>query len=305
MMTIGKAQALDEKTLLLAIDFGRFGNTRMLSDDQYEVQAKKDYTAAAKKRLQSKPLEAIRNHDNATRRWVEAKTLPSMLKPGIYRLPKAMLHEVVNYLITRKAEREQLVDVFRAAYNTDVAQARKDLGPLYNPADYPSEDQAIAEFKMSWRFLASGVPENLQDVDPAVHAEELVKYHENLTYATQAYTSLLRVAMADLVDHLVEMLQPTVDGRKKRVYASGFGNLGSFLKDFPARNVAEDKELAKLATQAEKLLTGVAVEDVRDDEKTRAYVREQFTQVKAAVDNLITEEDRQIGKRKIKLVDAA
>lgn len=298
--------SLDDKTLLLAIDFGRFGNSRKLRDDQYEVEADKTYTGAERKRLRSKALAAIRNFDNATRRWVEAKTLPALIKPGIYRLPKDKLSEVLTELVARKAHRTSvLVEKFRAEYEADVAQARKDLNGLFDPDDYPPVDAAVAEFDMTWRFLSSGVPDNLRAIDPAVHMEEQTKYAEHLVEAQKAYTSLLRVAMADLVDHLVAMLQPLPDGRKRRVFAAGFDNLSEFLKEFPSRNVAEDAELAALAKQAERMLSGVVIDDVRDDEKTRQYVFDQFATIKGTLDTLVTDEDRAFGKRKIKLTDAA
>ena len=60
--------------------------------------------------------------------------------------------------------------------------------------------------------------------------------------------------MAELVQHLVERLQPGADGKPKVFRDSLVRGMEEWLSDFSARNLAQDGELSSLVERARELL---------------------------------------------------
>ena len=98
---------------------------------------------------------------------------------------------------------------------------------------------------------------------------------------------------------MVEVLTPGEDGKPKRFHATTVTKLNEFLENFSIRNVTDDKVLASIVDSAQKLLNGVDVKDLRENEAVRDGVHKSFGLVKQCLDSLVVEG----GSRKIQLED--
>src|ERR1035437_6482187 len=65
---------------------------------------------------------------------------------------------------------------------------------------------------------------------------------------------------------------------------SRIGNVREFLRTFPSRNLGDDAELAALAKDAERLLSGVDAQTLREGETVRDRVTAGMTAIKARLD---------------------
>jgi hypothetical protein len=268
--TMTKAPAMtsiSEKAVFLSIHFERFGNTRKVATSQVEVDADKTQVRVSKRLLQSESLLQIRRLDHEARAFVEARCLP--FEKGIHVLPLGLVEEVDAELREFETRRAVLIDSFVEEYPTLLEGARTVLRSLFNSRDYATQDQARAEFRMRWNYLSLSTPEKLAELSPSMFADERRKIEEKMNESYQEWRAILRVAMADLVKRLSESLQPTADGKTRKLTDASVTKLQDFLQTFSFRNVTDDGELAKICEQVKKIMSGVTVERLRESESLK------------------------------------
>jgi hypothetical protein len=103
----------------------------------------------------------------------------------------------------------------------------------------------------------------------------------------------LRTAAKEVIDHMVLTLTgKSPNGRKKKVSGDMLPNVREFLALFDDRNVGNITGMKGLVEQAKKVIEGVDVDDLRDNESVRTHVAQQFQKIQAAVDKMIVEKPR-------------
>ena len=129
---------LFSRAVLLKLSFSRFGNTRQAPLSKVEVAADKARLRLSKKLLISPELDAVESFDNKLREWVEGRSLPLSGFSGVKVLALEAIEPVNERLVkAENEERPELIEKFVLAYPAQAEQARADLGPLWNPLDYP------------------------------------------------------------------------------------------------------------------------------------------------------------------------
>ena len=285
----GNGQSLDDKSVLLVVEFHKLGNTRKVNPNQIEVNADKTMIHVNKTLLDSEEYDAIKTHDGQTRQWLMTRALPSLFKEGVYRVPNTLVVEVDEYLNRRATEREQLVVVFEMTYNQRVTEALQRLNGLSNPSDYLSASDAASRFGLSWKYVTFTTPDALKNMKEGLFEREKEKIAQMVAEANEEIRTVLRVQMAALVKRMVTQLTPSADGRRKKIYDSLTGNIDDFLSTFNARNIADDGELQKLVTKARDVLKGIDPEILRNEDDTRKVVKEGFDQINKALDTMIVD----------------
>jgi len=301
---------LDDQTLLMSFTINRFGETRRLDDDDYDVHAAdtaeandkaKHATKASKLRFVDFPeLQAVNTYLNVTKHWFRRKALPSFLREGLYRVHVGQVDALVAAIDERRAVLTDLLNAFEAAYPAAVARMATLQGKLHNPRDYPTATAARAEFGIEYRFMAAGVPAALAKINDAVYREQQEQYVALLRDTEAKYSLMMREAVADLVGHMVGRLTPNPDGTRKRLHATVLTNFREFVETFPFRNVVNDQELAALVGQLDALFAGVPDVDVlKDDDDLRARLVAEAAAFKTVADRLVVEETA--GRRRLAL----
>ena len=255
-----------------------------------DKQPDKDLLHVSKSVLECDTLKEIASMDGDMAQYIRARCLPSMLRAGIYILPVVLLEEVDAKIELYKRERQLLIDHFvDNQYEKIKKQDATRLGPLYDERDYPPVGEVKRRFYVENRMFSFDVPKALKTLKSDLWKREFVKSQEFWKQNTEAISALLRDEFAKLVKHLAATLEPGEDGKKKRFYASTISNLTDWLDLLKARNLADDADIAGLAEQAKKLLDGVAVDDIKDDEATRENIRKEFAGITARAEQLATE----------------
>ena len=148
---------LARKTVFVKLRLGLPGNSRKVSSAQVEVDAEKDSIHVSKLLLSSCALEAIRRLDGEIRRYLYGVCLP--FEPGIHLLPIPLIEAADARLREFQAKRQELVEVFLAAYPRLCAEAAVRLRTLYNPLDYPALEEVRSAFSCAWQYVSYGVPD--------------------------------------------------------------------------------------------------------------------------------------------------
>ena len=244
--------------------------------------------------LESEELNAIKTADGAMRNWLYNICLPYDM--GILLLSRELLDTVTDRLDAFTDERAELVNTFVEAYPQLCIDARSQLENLatelhvpvellYNPADYPSVDRVRGLFGFEYQYFSFSIPENLKD---EIREKETAKAQAKIEMAIEGITAALRESFLELVDHLKQALEPTADGKKKRLYATSVTNLQDFLDTFKARNVTNDKQLDALVAEVQSIIhPNVSADVLKKDESFASDVHRRMSDVSADLAKLV------------------
>lgn len=286
-----------EKAVAIAIEFHQPGNTRKVDATAVEVECDRDMLSVNKRLLDSDEFRAVKEVDRKAAKLLKAKALPSFFKTGVYLLPVDLVESVEKRLTDYKAEREEAVKKFIDAYPSLVEAAKDRLKDLYDASEYPEAGEVAKRFGMAWQYVDFGVPGKLSKISKAIFEKEQQKAEQRWNEASVKIQDALRTSFAELVRDMTEKLEPGEDGKKRTIQGRSVEKIKEFLADFASRNITDDKELSKLVGQAEALLEGKSVDDMRKDELFRQALKNGFGQISGAMGEMVTLAPKRVFKK--------
>lgn len=288
---------LFDRAVLLNLVLRRMGNRRKVAKERIgardsgatvEADCQNPALLAMSKQLvASSEYDAIASLFGEARAWIYTRCLPSPFRKGVYFLPLGLIPDVEARLTAYRMQLDELVERLARVYPALQTIASRELGAMYNAADYPTTAQLRESFGMEWSYQTVSTPKVLESIDRAIYAREAENARRRIEEATEDIKAGLRESMADLVSHMVDRLTPT-DGKKKIFKNTMTAKFQDFLATFEVRNLANDGELAALAGRARQLLNGIDPETLRDSEDIRNTIREGLAEVKNELDTMIT-----------------
>lgn len=294
-----KAREMQEGSICIFIKTKRLTTRRSVDQDDVTVaeaganvidtEIDQDSVTVAKELLKSKELKAIGAYDHMTRRWFRQRSVPSpLLKSSAYCFATAALPEMYEYLEQRAEERVALVEKLIEQLPNLKAQAEKDLGPLFDPTEYPGSDQAARDlFDFTWQVVEIISPNRkMRSVSQTIFEKEKAKAEQTWVTAGKQIEAALAEGMAKLVEHLAKQLGDGKD-KPKRLRQESIANVLTFLDTFQQRNITGSADLAKLVDEAKNLVLGVDVKDLRKDDAFRQRIVEGVASVNAKLSKMI------------------
>lgn len=212
------------------------------------------------------------------RTWHNGRTLPWSDK-GARLLPMSMFLEYKREANARRDRFNNMVERFLLDYPQHVQAAQRNLGALFDPADYPSEEEVAAKF--GYRLVFSPVPE-AGDFRVQVGEDDMAELrgqYEN------AYESRVGEAMQTAWDKLHNMLktmtekltEPEGEDAKPKLFHGTFvtnaQEMCSLLSHF---NVTKDPKLELARRDLEELIANVDIDDIRKDAGARLDMKTQL-----------------------------
>jgi hypothetical protein len=201
--------------------------------------------------------------------------------------------DIESFVHTMEGFRDELAQAeadLNAVYDQVKADARRRLGRLYNPDDYPAEVCNL--FGVEWDFPSVEPPSYLMQVAPEVFAEErrrvAARFDEAVRLAEQAFAT----EFARLLAHLTSRLANGESGERQVFRDSVVNNLVEFFGRFSDLNVRSNPELDALVEQAQRMVRGVTPQALRDSDTLRQEVASSMAQVRQRVEALITDVPR-------------
>ena len=153
-------------------------------------------------------------------------------------------------LDSMKDELARAVDALDERYHSLRESARRRLGSLYNPADYP--DTLRGTFSVSWDFPSLDPPAYLATLNPTLYAEQSARVAARFDRAVQLAEEEFIGQLAKMVDHLQEKLTGLADGTAKRFYDTEITNITDFFQRFRTLNLHSSAELDALIDRARR-----------------------------------------------------
>jgi hypothetical protein len=290
------AQRLREMAAATRIMIHWWGTHKSLTTQQKEeVGAAYDadirFLTAGKKILDTRH-QAFRRLTSVRTRLVNywrVVTLP-YTDPGVRLLRQSDLEAFVHCM---EGFRDELADgevELNSVYDQLKTDARRRLGRLFNPADYPSEVQGL--FGLEWDFPSVEPPSYLMRINPEIYQQEQERiarrFEEAVQLAEQAFIS----EFGRLLSHLTQRLTNDENGERRIFRDSAVTNLSEFFQRFQALNVRSNHDLDRLVEQAQQLVNGITPQDLRDDGHLRRQIATDMTQVQTQLDGMIVERPR-------------
>jgi hypothetical protein len=219
----------------------------------------------------------------------KAETLP-FTEPGVRLLPRG---EVVGFevrLTTFRQELDEAATALDARRGELLAVARRRLGELFDPNDYPERLSPL--FGLSWDWPSVEPPDYLARLAPRLYEAECrrvsTRFEEAVSLAEEAFAREL----ASLVEHLAERLRGEEDGKPKVFRDSAVENLRGFFDRFRRLSLRSDAELESLVSLAEGVLGGREARELRDRPAARERVAAGLASVREALEPLLVERPR-------------
>jgi len=289
MPKVGKQTNALENAVCIAVQKGILGNTRKLSLAGIEIQADKAMLRLSKMLIDSPEYEAIKSHDGRIGRYLSSVCLPSMLphSKSVWFVPNDFVHQVEAQMLKYAEERTALVAAFKVAYPARVTEGIAKLQNAGSAADYIPVEKVADEFYFTWQYLEFGVPGSLKKIDSALFRQEKERNERQWAEATALAQQTLRACMAKLVDHMVDRLSGSEDGKPKRFNSSVLENVSAFLECVDGRNITNDTQLKALADRAKQIVKGIDPELLRNDSNAREYVAKGFATIRETLSTLM------------------
>jgi hypothetical protein len=295
------AQQLKYQTAGVAFKSHKFGVRRKL-DDATRVQAAAPFGAepaclVASKCLldtQSEPYRAVVDVITRARRYWKAMTVFFPVK-GV-RLIRRDLVDAFDAEMKRFAdELKSATDVLRDEYKTLKQQARKDLGQLYNPSDYPDPETLLEEFAIEWSFPSVDPPNFLKQLNPKLYEQEQARVAARFQEAMAAAEQALAAEMQQLVSHLVDRLGRNESGTPKKLNEKAMNGLAEFVERINSFSVHTSPELDALVKQIEQISKGVDVQQINANGAAQQHLFNTMTTLKEQLDSMLVDQpDRRI-----------
>lgn len=274
------------RTVILVVTFSAIGNRRKIDVD-IDSEADKNWISASKKLFDAEELEAISSTDGEARRYIESRALPSTIKKGVYLLPTSLVKEMDEKLRAYAENRRPLVEKLVKRLDELKTAAKERLKELFDEADYPSAAQLRGAFDLRWRYLHVDSAENLQTVSREIYEREKTRAERDWAETRETIQQVLRANLSEMVNHLVDRLQPEADGKTKIFRESSLDKLSDFLETFDNRNITNDVQMKVLVDKAKGLMKHADPEMLRTHDDVRNFVRNGFETIKQLLDPMV------------------
>jgi hypothetical protein len=250
-----------------------------------------DYLSIGKKLLDTqhpsfKAVTAVKS--KAIGFW-KSLTLP-FPEGGIRLIRQDRVEEFDIQMRQFQVELAEAVTTLDRHYAELKSAARDRLGTLFNEADYPTSLDGM--FSIAWDFPSVEPPNYLQQLNPELYEQECQRVQQRFDEAVRLAEEAFIAELAKLVSHLTERLAGSEDGKPKIFRDSAVENLPEFFERFKSLNVRSSEQLDNLVADAQRIVSGVEPQALRDNGALRQHVTTELSRVQSVLDGLLVDRPR-------------
>jgi hypothetical protein len=289
------------RTVVMVLTTNRIGNRRKVDPESLNItdvhtqeEVNKEWLGVTRKLMDAPELKTIASIGNKAKAFVLSRSLPSLIKTGVYLLPNEFTDPVDAKL--KEFEAEMRPHIESLARKLPEYKKEAALQPQFNEDQWPTADMIRSAFRISWRFLRIDSAEGLSKKLYEEECRKAAAQGEELRHNIQ---QLLRAEFAAKVDHFIERLTPDGDGKTRKVQEGFIEKFREFNATFNPRDITNDAKMRVLVGKAEFLLQNADTEGIQTNEQWREYMKHGFETIKTLLDPMITDKPH----RSIRLED--
>jgi hypothetical protein len=282
--------AIFDQAVALNLRTPMFGVSRRVDEGDVQTGASQGWTRTNKDILQSKALDRVRGIVRDLKKRIRARSSPSMFRDGIYLVSIEILEEIDEMIRDTVPRFWGAVDDFLDGdFEAAIDRAEGELGPLFDRSNYPSREEARAEFGFEWSYHAFGTPAALKRISSRFFENAREDARRQWNSALETAQRGMTTEFLGLVDHLIDRLSPTADGKKKTFKDASIDSVREWTEIFAKRKIGENADLQAAVREAEQAMEGINVDDLRKEDSIREAVRAKFEAVKTKLDAMVVE----------------
>ena len=290
------AQRLRTTMAAVKLAFTWLGVRKTLAPEQRSTaarafQADREFLSASKLILDTKNptyRNVARVRSEAAGYW-RTVTLP-FPEPGVRLLNQNLLGQFASTMQTYREKLQEAARDLAGEYELLKTEAQLRLGALFNPSDYPSTLDGLFDLEVSYPTIEP--PGYLMALQPDVYQAEQARVRERFESAVELAEQAFATELQRLTSHLAERLTGTHDGQPKIFRDSAVENLREFFERFRRLNIRSNSELDMLVEEAEQVITGIEPQQLRESNRLRQMVANDFEQIQASVGELLIDRPR-------------
>ncbi len=211
-------------------------------------------------------------------------------EPGIRLIRQGTIDEFAATMREFQEELAEAVENLDRQYSELKGTARQRLGSLFNAADYPESLRGL--FSVEFDFPSVEPPDYLQEPNPQLYEDECRRVQSRFDEAVRLAEEAFTAELSKIISHLAERLSGQEDGNPKTFRNSAVENLTEFFGRFRELNVRSNDQLDPLVGQAQRVIRGVAPQDLRDNAGLRKHVATEMSRVQSVLDGLLVDRPR-------------
>lgn len=295
-LTKNSAHELRQATAAVRVSFTSFGVRKTLTPAQKAQAAEpfgaqEKFLSAGKKLLdtQHPAFRGVTQVRGKIGQYWKSHSLPYP-EPGIRLIRRDFIEPFSQRLEQYREELREAVIGLDQEYGELQRLARRRLGSLYNPADYPASLQGW--FDVEWEFPSVEPPDYLRRLNPELFRQEQQRiagrFEEAVQHAEQAFVGELQ----QLIAHLAERLSGRQDGTPKIFRDTAVTHLREFFTRFRELSIGSQAEFESLVVQTEDLLQGIEPTHLRSNDRLRNQLQTQLRDVEAQLATLVIDRPR-------------
>jgi hypothetical protein len=280
----------------IRVSFTWLGTRKALTPQQRDeiatgFNAEVNFISAGKKLLDTKhpafrAVTAVRTE--ALTYWRD-NSLP-FPEPGIRLIPRDQIETFTERLTDFREKLDAAVIELENHYYSMQNEARRQLGNLFNPADYPPTLAGL--FAIGWDFPNVEPPDYLMRLHPDVYETERARVASQFDQAVALAEQAFIEQFNSVITHLCERLEKGDDGQPKVFRDSAVNNVKDFFDRFKSLSVRSNDQLDALVTQAQDALRGVNPTRLRANPATRETVAENLKKVEETLSGMLVDRPR-------------
>ncbi len=283
-----------QEACLLQLSTSCWQGSRMLEPAVMEQIGNSEWLKGRKHLINPEMLNPIRAVISRARKDLERQSLPFPLT-GLTLVPKEQLTRIEECLSKYRSDYWTEVDKFLEQFEEARESARENLGELFSEADYPINIRS--RFGFQWQYFTLDVPGKTSILTPEIYEREKQKFHAMMEETRELAMAALRQEFSDHVNHIVDRLTKSPDGKPKVFKNCMIDKIQSYLDSFYARNLFADEQLADLVTRAKAIITGVSPDSIRENIWLKNSIAEGMGKIKQAIDESIID----LPRRKVRI----
>lgn len=276
-----KVKTIRDKALLVAVHArtwaARKASQQAITIVTEKTGAKRSSLAATKRLIDSSAHKDILRLIGQTRKAIHEHTMP--WSDNAQRLVTvAKLPQIESIMRSAKDDLDELVRKFEADYPDIVETARRDLGSLFDPMDYPSANEIAERFVMD--LDVSPIPDGAQFDLLKLGQSDIDDMTKSLE---RDMTRKLSTAMLDPYRRMVATLDSagaSWSADAVRIHASVTDNLKAMADNCRELDLTGSPDLASVLDDIEKIATQYQDSKALRDESVRAEAKQQVEMAK-------------------------
>ncbi len=287
---------LRESMAAARLSFTWLGVRKTLTADQKNQAANPfgaegKYLSAGKKLLDTshhafKAVTAIRSQ--AVAYW-KGVSVP-FPEPGIRLIRRDSIEWFDRKIVGFREDLELAVTDLDRHFDELKDAARIRLGDLFNRDDYPAT--LVGMFSIEHEYPSVEPPDYLRRLNPELYEQECRRMQSRFDDAVQLAEQAFFDEIAKLVEHLAGRLSGDADGKPKVFRDSAVTNFTEFFERFRNLNIRSNEQLDELVIRAQRVLSGVQPQQLRDSDSLRQQISTQLATVQSSLDGLLVDRPR-------------